>query len=243
VAHPFSEHRQTRVEHSRVKHITKAYKSGGAVHKDEKQDRKLIKGMIDKAIHPEGHKSKHRMDRPKRAKGGRVKGNSKTIINVITGGHPAAGAVPPPPMGVAGPPPGAAMPPPVAAKPPMPSAGPGVPPGAPMPMRAKGGRVHKPHGSHVWNESVKHGTQVQHTDGKDDGKDIGRGRVVTFRTGGKVSGKGGYGPTQMPTRAKGGRVESGDKIAPATKLPGGSGGGEARLAKARRAVHDYHGPD
>jgi hypothetical protein len=78
------------------------------------------------------------------------------------------------------------------------------------------------------------GTKVQRTDGKDDGKDIGRGRVVTFWAGGGVKKKCDGGPT-MPTRAKGGRIESPQGVAKATRLPGGSGGGEARLAKEHRA--------
>ncbi len=219
MSHPFDEHRQTKVEHSRVGHITKAYAKGGAVkHSDEKQDRKLVKSMIDKAIHPEGKKAKHRMDRPHRAKGGRVKkGNAKTIVNVITGGHPAAGAVPPgpppPPMGIAGPPPGG---PPVAAKPPM------MPPpgGAPMIGRAKGGRVNQ--GSAVYEEGKSSGTQVQHSDGKGTAnrpENLNRKKVITFASGGRVR-----------------RFEATDKISPATKLPGGGGGGEARLAKAHRAA-------
>ena len=258
MSHPFAKHRQTAVEHSRVGHITKGYKSGGAVkHSDAKQDRKLIKSMIDKAIHPEGAKSKHRMDRPHRAKGGSVKkkGNTaKTIVNVITGGHPAGGAVPPgpppPPMGIAGPPPGG-MPPPMAAKPPMmPPPGAGGPPGAPpMPMRASGGRVQTPtgtgvapmnnsskktSGSPVFNASTRNGTQVSDGDGnnKDDSKNIGRGRVVTFASGGKVK----------RFYAKGGRVESPDGVAKASMLPGGSGGGKGRLAKERRAERVYAGP-
>ena len=52
-----------------------------------------------------------------------------------------------------------------------------------------------------------------------DGPDIARRRVVTFWAGGKV--------------------ESPKGVAKATKLPGGSGGGEARLAKERRAERDY----
>jgi hypothetical protein len=246
MGHPFAAHRQTAKEHSRVGHITKGYASGGAVkHPDEAEDKKLIKKMIKSEMHAEGGKSKHRADRPGRAKGGKVKGknNAKTIVNVISGGHPAGGAVPPmpaPPMGV-GP---AAMgpPPPMAAKPPMPMPPPGaggLPPGGPppMPMRAKGGRVQTPAGtgvaadtgtakkggSPVFNASLRNGTQTSHDDGKDTAKDIGRGRVVTFWAGGGVK------------KAKGGRVESPEGVAPATKLPGGSGGGEARLAKEHRA--------
>lgn len=234
-----------------------------------------------------------------RAKGGRVgkKGNAKTIVNVITGGHPAAGGVPPgppmaasPPMGIA--PAGMAPPPTMPARPPMP--GPGMPPGGPpggppMPMRAKGGRinradgggafdanrqlgqgmlkvlvpiekkygnamqsaqrqqmdetyskvgrarggqVHKPHGSPVFNESVREGTQVQHDPGKNDLKDMGRGKPVTFKSGGRV----------RSFYARGGKVEASDKVEAASKLPGGSGGGKARLAKEHRAERNYARP-
>ncbi len=255
MAHPHNEHRQHHVEKSRVHHLTKGYAKGGAVkHSDEKEDRKLIKSMIGKALHADGAKSKHRMDRPHRAKGGRVgkKGSAKTIVNVITG-HSGTGMPPAPPMAPPAPPMGiapAAMPP---ARPPMP--GPGMPPpgaggppgGPPMPMRAKGGRVQTPTGSGVaedsgtsrktggspvFNASTRNGTQVSHTNGKSDGKDIGRGRVVTFKSGGRV----------RHFYAKGGRVESPEGVSKASKLPGGGGGGEARLAKAHRAARVYHGP-
>jgi len=309
MAHPMNHVRQSKIEHSRVGHITRGYKSGGAVkHSDEKQDRKLVKSMIDKAIHPEGAKSKHRMDRPHRAKGGRVgkkKGNAATIVNVITGGHPAGGAVPPgpppPPMGIAGPPPGGMAPPPMAAKPPMPMPPPGAGGPSGMPMRAKGGRVgrseggrlpspaqivatnrsrpvpttketrdamdaigkavqgpmgrakggrvqtptgtgvapinnssKKTSGSSVFNASTRNGTQVSDGDGnnKDDSKNIGRGRVVTFASGGKVK----------RFYASGGKVESPEGVSKASMLPGGSGGGKGRLAKERRAERVYAGP-
>jgi len=254
MAHPFAKHRQTAKEHSRVGHLMKGYKSGGAVHADEAEDKKLIKKMIGKSLHADGEKSKHRMDRPKRAKGGRVgkgKHNAKTIVNVIAGGHPAGGAVPPmpaPPMGIA--PPGAMPPPPMGAKPPMPmppGAGAGMPPGGPpMPMRAKGGRVKNAddlpsevsnanssmpkrakgggvnQGSKVFEEGRRNGTQVQHNDsGKTDlaPANLNRPRVVSFMAGGKV-----------------GRTESPDGVSDATKMPGGSVTGEARLFKAHRAA-------
>lgn len=112
---------------------------------------------------------------------------------------------------------------------PIPISGP-----TPVPVNeyARGGGVK--HGP-TWEEGRKNGTQVQHHDGKDDQKDIGRRRVVTFLAGGRVK-KDCGGPAQTPTRAKGGRVGR-DAVAPATKLPGGSGGGEARLVKAHRAEH------
>lgn len=219
MAHPYHEHRQTKKEHSRVGHITKGYASGGAVNRTE-DDRKVRKmsASQEREVNPEGGVAPHRMDRPKRAKGGKVKArkSAKTIVNVITGGHPAGGAVPmPPPMA---PPPGlagAAMPPPsMAAKPPMPMPPPGAAP--PMPVRARGGGV-KSKGMHV-------GTEVSHDDGKNTLPDMNRGRVVTFWAGGGVK-----------KRAMGGRTESPQGVAKATNLPGGSGGGEARLAKEHRA--------
>jgi len=83
------------------------------------------------------------------------------------------------------------------------------PPG--MPMRARGGSV-KSIGMHV-------GSSVSHDKGKNDLADVGRKRVITFASGGRVR-----------------RFEATDKVAPASKLPGGGGGGEARLAKAHRAA-------
>ena len=243
MAHPHAEHRQHKVERSRVAHLTKGYAKGGAVKGDASIGKQALSlhAKEHKALHAEGHESKHRMDRPKRAKGGRVgkksKGNGKTIINVITGGHPAGGAAPPmpagPPMGIAGPPPGAMPPPgapPLGARPPMPMPPPGAggPPGMPMPMRKRGGRVNQ--GSPVFEESRRAGTQVQHSDGKgtaNQPKNLNRGRVVTFACGGKVK----------SFRAYGGKVESPQGVAKASYLPGGSGGGEARLTKAHRAAH------
>lgn len=249
MAHPYHEHRQTTKEHSRVGHITRGYKSGGAVKGDKsigKQALTLHKHEHE-ALDAEGEGSKHRMDRPKRAKGGKVKGknSAKTIINVLTGGHSAAEPPPMAPPGIGGaamPPPG---PPPMMAKPPM--AGPGMsPPGVP-PMRARGGKVQTPtgtgvakntrdseknHGSPVFNASMRDGTQISHAPGKADSKDIGRREVVSFASGGKVK--------TFSCRAKGGRIESPKGVAKATELPGGSGGGEARLVKEARAKRDYH---
>jgi collagenase-like PrtC family protease len=92
-----------------------------------------------------------------------------------------------------------------------------------MPMRAKGGRVNA--GSKVYEEGRRNGTQVQHDAGKNDisPKNLNRPRVVTFNTGGGVK-----------SFKVGGRVESPDGVAKASKLPGGAGGGEARLTKAHR---------
>jgi hypothetical protein len=287
MSHPMNEFRQSKMEKSRVSKIVQGYAKGGAVHKDEAQDKKLIKKMIGKELSAEGGKSRHRADRPNRAKGGRVKkGNAKTIVNVITGGHPAAGAIPPiPGGGIAGPPPmgppPGAMPPPMAKPPMMPPPGAGGPP--PMPMRAKGGRVGRSdggvvdrsgkslssgdpnsppvqakvrsdtwppakvsdratkrakggrvstkgvnEGDAVYNASVRHGTQVDHNDsGKTDlsKANYPRGKVVTFKSGGVVK-----------SFMTGGRINSPQGVAPATKLPGGAGGGKGRLAKAHKAA-------
>jgi hypothetical protein len=43
-----------------------------------------------------------------------------------------------------------------------------------------------PPNSPGWTEGLKNGTKTQHTDGKIDGPDIGRGRPITYRKGGGV---------------------------------------------------------
>ncbi len=246
MSHPYNKFRQSNVERARVKGIV-GRAAGGKVHPDAEQDKKLIRSMIGKSLGEIGGvKAKMRMDRPMRAAGGKVGGAGKkatTVVNVITGGAAAAPPPPPPPMM---PPPG-----PMAGPPPAPPMGPppgamGQPPGAggppmepPMPMRARGGGV-KSKGMDV-------GTKVQHDKGKNDLGDINRPRVVTFKTGGGVKSfmAGGgrapqpsdlYEPDQVKRletqRAAGGGVR--DKVASATKLPGGAGGGLARLAKRKQ---------
>ncbi len=267
MAHPHAAHRQHKVEHSRVAHITKGYAAGGAVHSDEAEDRTMVKGMVKKsALKAEGGKPKHRADKPHRARGGKVKRadggtagkreynaqadeqaspssdyamrqmmgrarggrtkkGGKTVVNVINaGGHqnptPMAGpmAAAPPPM--AGPP----MPPrPMPGPPPgpMPGGPPGMPPG--MPPRKAGGRAYAKGGrvadGPAYQEGRRNGTQVTHSPGKNDQAGLNRGKPITY--------------------ARGGKVESPNGVAAATKLPGGSGGGEARLAKEKRASRDY----
>jgi hypothetical protein len=217
MAHPYQSERQTKVEHRRVAHITKGYASGGAVHDDEAEDRALIrKSVKPSALRMEGGGTKSRADR--RARGGRTsKKGGKTVVNVITGGpHPAPAPMMPPP---AGPPPMAGAPPMMPPRPPM------MPPqgGPPMPPRSDGGRAYAKGGAvafgPAYKEGVRAGTQVTHSPGKNDGKNIGRGKPITYKTGGKVEALAG--------------------VAKATKLPGGSGGGEARLAKQSRAARDY----
>lgn len=240
MAHPFAEHRQNKVERSRVAKMTKGYASGGGVHSDEAADVKLIKAKVKKtALRMDGGAVKPRMD--KRARGGRTKAKKGTTVNIINSPqHPPAPPMMPPPGMGAGMPPrppmaGPPMPPPGA--PPMPPGG-AIPPGGPMmpprpgmpppgmPMRARGGRIKD---GPAYQEGLKAGTQVQNSPGKNDGKDIGRGRVVTFKTGGGV----------VKFRAGGGKVEAPKGVESASKLPGGAGGGEARLTKEHRAEKNY----
>jgi hypothetical protein len=174
-AHPSRKH-GGHVDGVRKKHRLdrKGRKSGGRAHGDEAEDRKLFGKMI-----------KEHDAREKRADGGRTKKKGgKHVTNVIVapqGGHPAPMPMPMPPPGI-----GAAPP----IRPPMPPPGPppgmgAGPPGMPPPMpRKRGGRAMTP----AWDEGLKHGTKVQHTDGKDDGADIGRKPVITKARGGKVEG-------------------------------------------------------
>ena len=104
MSHPFSEHRQHKVEKSRVGHITKGYASGGSVHSDAAEDRKMIKSMVKgKALKVHGKKSGGRLDRY--ARGGKVKGKGSTHVhvNVLSGGGPGAGAPPMPIPAMPGP--------------------------------------------------------------------------------------------------------------------------------------------
>lgn len=225
--HPHAEHRQSKVERSRVAKLTRGYATGGAVHSDAAEDRAMVRKMIKpKSLKVEGGDVKARADRPGRKRGGRVGKGKATTVNVIVagqGGQQQPPGVLPVPMPPPGPPPGAALPP---GGPPMlpPGAGPGLPPGMGpgMPMRAsggrayaKGGRVGVNKGSAVYEAGVKAGTQVSHSPGKNDLKDMGRGKPITYATGGAV--------------------EHPAKGAMAPHLPGGAGGGEARLAKAAMA--------
>lgn len=125
-------------------------------------------------------------DTPKSyAGGGRVKsGKAATHINIMVapqGGDAKPPMPMPPPMGP--PPIASAPPPPPRPMPaPMPGGAMGMPAANAMPMRAKGGRV----GS-VKAESMKAGTQVQHSDGKNDGKYISTKPPITRARGGKIS--------------------------------------------------------
>ncbi len=73
MAHPMHEHRQQKVEHRRVSHITGGMATGGYKHSDEAADMALIRKKVKAtALRAAGGRVKHRADRPRRASGGRV---------------------------------------------------------------------------------------------------------------------------------------------------------------------------
>jgi len=153
MAHPYQEHRATKVEHRRVAHIAKGHKSGGAVeHGDEAADKSLVRRMVKKtAMRMDGGRVNGRADKPNRARGGRTKGHGKTNVNVIVGHPGPAGAMAgpglvPPPMAPRLPP---GAPPGMGPAGSLPPGGPaGLPPGAGAPglppgLRRAGGRVRR----------------------------------------------------------------------------------------------------
>lgn len=247
MAHPHQEHRAHKVEKERVHElyghkmpdkagtmaaahdVPSAYAKGGRVN-------------APKAFADGGAVAKPRAD--KRARGGGTKHKKGTTINIVnSGGHPAM----PGPMAGIG-----AAPPMIAPRPPMPAVPPGMPPGgppslaptsgppgAPM-MRTAGGRAYAKGGAvksgPSWDESIKAGTKPHNSPGKNDIKDIGRGKAITYNKGGAVPMK----MVSFMARARGGAIESPQGVDPKTKLPGGSGGGEARLAKEKREKKDFH---
>ena len=100
-----------------------------------------------------------------------------------------------------------------------------MPPG--MPPRRSGGAAYAKGGAvkdgPTWKEGIRSGTPMQNNPaGKNDQADVGRKRVITYRTGGAVEHKAGSKPTTP-------------------HLPGGSGGGLARLRKEQLAKHSTNG--
>lgn len=217
MSHPHADVRQSKVEHSRVGHITRGYASGGAVTASAPPVKASAKASKS-AFAVGGAVPAARQDRPGRARGGRAPKSTVNVIIAPQGGQQPPGA-PPPGLAAAGPPPMPMKPPMM--PPPGPMAGPGGPPpgGLPMPPRSMGGRTYASGGAvkpgPAYEEGKREGTQVTHAPGKNDQKDVGRKRVITYATGGAVEApKGKMGP----------------------KLPGGGRGGLGRLAKAHRAA-------
>lgn len=228
MAHPYASERQSKVERSRVPHITRGYASGGVVTAAPVAPKPNAKASRPKFA-VGGAVAPARQDRPNRARGGRTKSKG-TNVNVIIGSPAGANAAPPPgvagpmpvPVPVAPPPRPVMAPPPGPGGPPMAAAGPGGPPPG-MPIRSSGGRAYASGGAvksgPAFEEGKRLGTKVQHAPGKMDGKDIGRPRVVTFKTGGAVN--------AQPTGQHG------------PKFKGGAGGGIARIEKEERADKKY----
>jgi hypothetical protein len=205
---------------------------------DKKKHKRARSGSVAQrdAQAVEGGAAKERMDRPGRARGGRSpkKGGHVTNVIVAPQGHAMGGPPMAPGLGGAG---AAMMPPPRPMPPPGPPMGapgmppggmppPGMPPGGMpppgMPPRRAGGRTYARGGGvksgPAFESSIRAGTQVQHNEsGKTDQKDVGRGKPVTYATGG---------PVEAPRGKKG--------MAP--KFHGGAHGGLARLQKASRAA-------
>lgn len=173
MAHPFAAHREHKVQKSRVASITKGYAQGGAVLPGGGTGTapSAPKRATGGPVSVEGSKPSVRLD--KFARGGKVK-KGATNVNVIIA--PQGGGMPVPAPGLPPPALGPASPPPML----PPGIGPGGPPM--MPQR-RGGRAYASGGS-VKEEGMRNGTQVQHTDGKNDGGDIYRGKQITYAKGG-----------------------------------------------------------
>lgn len=192
MAHPFQNVRQNKVERSRAVAMTSGLPNAPdkAVVKRTRANSPARAAATAKI---EGKTTMPRLDRY--ARGGKVKGKKAgTNVNVIIapqgGGAagpgaalkpPMAAGLPPPPIG--GPPPGMGAGPP--GLPPMPPGPPGMPG-----MHRSGGRAYASGGKvkngPAYDEGRRNGTQVQHSDGKNDGKDLGRGKPITYAKGGGV---------------------------------------------------------
>lgn len=281
--HPFHEHKQHKVERHRVGHIAGGHphgvraepvihraKGGRIAHDDAAEDAKMVRHMVKpgalKHHKASGGAVADRADKPmRRAAGGRTKHKSKghTNVNVIVAGgqHPSGPPMAPPAAPMAGGPAPGVMPP----RPPMgppPGAPPmGGPPGMPPPglgPRHDGGRATYAKGGGVksggaWHEGVRSGTHVQHSDGKGDGKSIGRGKPITYAKGGGIPpANATMAPRRTPSGVAGlsggiARKTGGPIYAPETghmgpKMPGGAGGERARQEKIVRARRMYAKP-
>lgn len=154
MAHPYADHRQSKVEKSRVAKIAKGYATGGAVDAQAGQQA-MMKGAKPKGAKLGaiiGGKAKARMD--KRARGGRVKGKGTNVNIVIAQPNPQQQGMDKPvpvpvPVPAGGPPPGAPPMLPPGAMAGGPGVPPGMPPGMPPIPRKRGGRVARANGGKI----------------------------------------------------------------------------------------------
>lgn len=268
--HPYNALREHHVERSRAGKLTgqtpvvtahkqmKGYAAGGSV-PSQKVPAKNWTSMRD-AQAVSGRPPRERADKPRFARGGKVKKHSKVNVNVIVphGPAPLPAAPPMAPAPVPAPAMAARPMPPMPGPMPPPGAGPGMPmrPG----MAARGGRTYAKGGAVLpkgFRDGVRAGTKVQHTNNKFDGDDVGRGKVVTYARGGGVADSGNRGVADLVSepeaaqqarenaahrlskgvlRKTGGRIDPPVKGGMAPHLPGGAGGGLARLAKAKKVT-------
>lgn len=234
MAHPFNEHRRHKVEHARVGKITAGYEHGDAG-EDKRMISRMVKasalkrasgGRVDSerdAVAVTDTPPRQRLDRPVRARGGRAK-HKGTNVNITIGQH---GPPSPPALPMAGAP-GSMMPTAMPPRPPM-LPPPGAMPPGPVPgVRSHGGRAYAKGGAvksgPAWTSSMKNRAPFVGQSGqtnKNDVHNVGRGKPVTYKTGGAV---------EHPVKG-----------AMAPHLPGGAGGGLARLRK-RKIVHNGMAP-
>jgi hypothetical protein len=226
---PISSEEETVAKKSKRKKSARLQMTGGAVR--ARLDRRARGGKI-RDYDPKGNGDQNYLEKEasrekdaehsmiERARGGRIKKPHTQVNVMIAPQHPMGpGAMPGPvPMPAAGPPPAAAMPP----RPPMvppqgaPMAPPQMmapqmlPPGAPPPIRNRGGRTYARGGAvkdgPAWKEGLRNGTQVSHSPGKNDTAKIGRGRPITYKTGGAVEGDSWDSPNEHDRVSARGRV-------------------------------------
>lgn len=142
MAHPYQAYREKHPGQKKAHARVKGYKSGGAVHSDEAEDKALIRKMVkSKDLKASGGPAGGRLD--KYARGGKAKGRGGkkgggTKINILVAPKSAGDAAPPMSPAALG-----AAPPPMPPKMPLmpPPGGPaGGPPLGGPPMK-RGGKV------------------------------------------------------------------------------------------------------